>query len=372
MQNTQPKLLYQTIIDDILSLIKLDQFDYEKPICTERSLSEQYGVSRITSKRAIEELEKAGILYRKRGVGSFVRNNLDAKDHPTTSLQVPALSASAGRIIPLVLPFSTTQGGIMRTIETVTKRLSEQGYHLTIHICEPHYDSEQERKLLLRLFSQNVDGLILYPSGKELHLDILKMFTENGKRVIILDKPHDINYLSNVVCDNFNGGYMLTRHLVDYGHRNIAYLSRFSSNDLTSIRERYKGFIKCMEDNGYEVNPNHVKMDLSSDYPMLKHIINNLHKDGVTAIECENDEVAFNVYMCCRSLSILVPQQMNITGFDNIEWAVTGSAQITTVDQNFATIGETIAEIFLTEEDKPSSQTITVDLIPRTSTSPAS
>lgn len=368
MRNNQPKLLYQMIIDDILTRIKLNQFSYDKPICTEKSLSEQYEVSRITSKRAIEELEQAGILYRKRGVGSFVRQHLDTKenDDTTAGLSVPAFST--GRIIPLVLPFATTQGGILRTIEAATKRLSEQDYHLAIHICEPHY--EQERNLLLRLFSQNVDGLIFYPSGKEMHLDILKMFTESGKRVIILDKPHDIDYLSSVVCDNFNGGYMLTRHLVDYGHRNIAYLSRFSSSDLTSIRDRYKGFMKCMEDSGYPVNPKHVKMNLSSDYPMLKHIINNLHKDGVTAIECENDEVAFNVYMCCRSLSILVPQQMNITGFDNIEWAITGSAQITTVDQNFTTIGETIAEMFLTIEDKPSSQTISVDLIPRTSTNP--
>lgn len=368
MRSSQPKLLYQTIMDDILSRIEKGQFSYEEPICTEKSLSEQYGVSRITSKRAIEELENAGILYRKRGVGSFVRRPAEVEEVAASDSNLN-LPGSPGKIIPLVLPFAITQGGILRTIEAATRRLSQADWHLSIHICEPDY--AEERKLLLRLFHQNVDGLILYPSGKELHRDILQMFTENGKRVIILDKPHDIDFLSSVVCDNYHGGYMLTQHLVDYGHSNIAYLSRFSSGDRASIGDRYQGFQQCMQDNGLSVNPQHVKMNLSPDYPMLKHIINNLFKAGVTAIECENDEVAFNVYMCCRSLSIQVPAQMNITGFDNIDWAVTGSAQITTVDQNFSTIGETIAEVFLAEDDKPAARIVAVDLIPRTSTSPA-
>jgi GntR family transcriptional regulator of arabinose operon len=367
MKTNQPRLLYQMIIDDLMSTIKKKQFTYDEPICTEKSLSEHYGVSRITSKRAIGELENVGILYRKRGVGSFVRRPSDANAvSPAEGTSINSLMT--GKIIPVVLPFAITKGGILRTIETATKQLSEHDWHLSIHICEPDY--EQERNLLLKLYHQNVDGLIMYPSSTDLHADILKQFTDNGKRVIILDKPHDIDCLSSVVCDNYNGAYMLTQHLVDYGHRNIAYLSRFSSGELTSIRDRYKGFQQCMDDNGITVEQDFVKMNLSSNYPMLKHIINNLYKAGVTAIECENDEVAFNVYMCCRSLSIQVPEQMNITGFDNIDWAVTGSAQITTVDQNFAAIGEMIAEIILAEDNYPAAKVISVDLIPRTSTSP--
>ncbi|WP_040951305.1 substrate-binding domain-containing protein [Gorillibacterium massiliense] len=367
MQTSPGKSLYQIIIDDILETIKRGQFSYDEPICTEKSLSDQYGVSRITSKRAIEELERAGILYRKRGVGSFVRKEADSGTDGMRSKGSPV--AAQGKIIAFALPFAITQGGMLRTIEAATNRLSERGCHLTMHICEP--DPRKEQQLIERLLAQHVDGLIFYPSGNDLHLDILKQFTDKGKPVIILDKPHDIDYLSNVVCDNFSGGYKLTEHLVDYGHRNIAYLSRYSTNDVSSIRERYNGFAKCLEDRGIAVQPQFINMNLNSDYPMLKHIINSLYKAGVTAIECENDEVAFNVYMCCRSLSILVPQQMNITGFDNIDWAVTGSAQLTTVDQNFAKIGETLAELILSGEVGPSSRIIPVDLIPRTSTGPA-
>ncbi|MWV42123.1 GntR family transcriptional regulator [Paenibacillus sp. HJL G12] len=369
MPKGQTKSLYQMIKDDILLQIENHQFRYDKPICTEKSLSEQYGVSRITAKRAIEDLETAGILYRKRGVGSFVRLAPPAADASGLDTASSEGMLRSARTIPVILPFAANQGGFFRIVEAATRRLEGANIHLALHVCEP--SPMKMRSLLLRLFAQDADSLVLYPSGSELYLDIMKMFADHGKQVIILDKPHDIEYLSSVVCDNFGGGYMLTRHLIDYGHRRIAYVSRFSPSEASSVADRYNGFVQCMKDHGLEVPDEHVKLNVNPDYHMLKHIINGLHKSGVTAIECENDEVAFNVYMCCLGLSIQVPGQMNITGFDNIEWAVTGSAQITSVDQNFAVIGDTMAELLMSGEAHPVSKVVPVDLVPRASTAPA-
>lgn len=368
MPKDQTRLLYQMIEDDILLRIKNHQFQYDKPICTEKSLSEQYGVSRITSKRAIEDLEKQGILYRKRGVGSFVRR-IPTTMEPASQGDPAPDDHSNERTIPVILPFAVNQGGFFRIVEAATERLEGANVHLAVHICEPV--PHKMRSLLLRLYSQDVDSLILYPSGNEMYLDILNMFAVHDKRVIILDKRHDIGYLSSVVCDNYGGGYTLTRHLIDYGHRRIAYISRFSPSEMSSLSDRFSGFTQCMKDYGLDVPPEHVKLSVNPNYHMLKHIINGLYKSGVTAIECENDEVAFNVYMCCLGLSIQVPGEMNITGFDNIEWAVTGSAQITSIDQNFAVIGETVAELILSGDASPVNKTVPVDLVPRASTGPA-
>ncbi|MFC3745911.1 GntR family transcriptional regulator [Paenibacillus sp. GCM10012306] len=369
MSKDSPKLLYQIIKEDILSLIEHKQFSYDEPICTEKGLSEQYGVSRITSKRAIDDLEKEGILYRRRGVGSFVRRPPDGFSKDPANSLTPQGAATSSKTLPFVLPFAVTEGGMLRIVEAASRQLAAYGYHLAVHICER--ELEQERNLLQHLSAQPVGGLILYPAGAELPKDILKLFADSGKPVIILDMPHDISYLSSIVCDNYGGSYMLTRHLIDYGHRNIAYLSRFTPQERTSLSERYRGFVQCMQDHHLPVPPEHIHMNLSTDHHMLKHTINSLFRSGVTAIECENDEVAFNVYMCCLSLSIQVPEQMNITGFDNIEWAVTGSAQITTVDQNFAAMGEMIADLILQPQREPVFRTVPVTLVPRASTGPA-
>lgn len=87
-----------------------------------KMLSEQYEVSRITAKRAIEDLEQQGILYRKRGVGSFV------------SQKIPPVSSSASetdsksKMVSLLLPFATTQGNISETIGSLSAALAEKGY----------------------------------------------------------------------------------------------------------------------------------------------------------------------------------------------------------------------------------------------------
>ena len=72
----------------------------------------------ITAKRAIEDLEQQGILYRKRGVGSFV------------SQKIPPVSSSASetdsksKMVSLLLPFATTQGNISETIGSLSAALA--------------------------------------------------------------------------------------------------------------------------------------------------------------------------------------------------------------------------------------------------------
>lgn len=365
MEITKDKPLYQIIMDDIRQTISACDFDYDKPICTEKSICEKYNVSRITAKHAIKELESNGVLYRKRGVGSFV-SRPDENTPPAETLA----SAAPYKVFALLVPFSITKGGIFRAIESASGIFTRRQCHLTFHISELSVNREKE--LLEQLYAQDVDGLVYYPWTSTLPIDVLNRFVEKNKPVIILDKACPYPQISSIVCDNYRGGYMLTEHLVSYGHKKTCYLSRFTPSALSSIHDRYNGYVDCLRENHIE-NPRFVHWDTSvqAGYPMLKHIVNTLYLEGITAILCENDEVAFNVYMCCRSLGIRIPDDMNITGFDNIEWATTGSAQITTMDQNFSRVGEAVAEIILQEDYAPCQRVIPVRLIPRTSTGKA-
>ena len=91
--------LYQIIIDDILAQIAAGSFSYDQPICTENSLIEQYGFSRTAP--AMTEFENRGILYRKRGVGSFVCHPEElAPALPETS------SSPAGKLLRICLSIS--------------------------------------------------------------------------------------------------------------------------------------------------------------------------------------------------------------------------------------------------------------------------
>ncbi|MDL2301921.1 GntR family transcriptional regulator [Lachnospiraceae bacterium OttesenSCG-928-D06] len=366
MKPKQPPV-YLRISEDLKAMINAGAFEYDIPFCTEKSICEQYNVSRITAKHAIDELEQQGLLYRKRGVGSFV---IDTKEKDN-SYHFPSPQVIQ-KTIALMIPFSITRGGIFAAIESATTILSASGIYLTLHVYPPGCDNEEN--MLKTLYNNHADGVIYYPSTSTLPTEALDLYCKDGKPVIIIDKPNTCKQYSSVVCDNFSGGYMITSHILSYGHKNVCYLSRYYYDNMSSIEERYNGYLKAMKDYGCS-NPRFVKIDIPEDanldYPMLKHVVNTLYQEGMTALVCENDEVAFYVHMASRSLGLRPPEDLSITGFDNISWATTGSAQITTISQDFAAIGEAIAGILLQEEYKPLHIVVPVKLIPRNSTGPA-
>ena len=230
---TKPK--YEIIKEALLERIRTGQFSSDAVFCTEKMLSEQYEVSRITAKRAIEDLEQQGILYRKRGVGSFV------------SQKIPPVSSSASetdsksKMVSLLLPFATTQGNISETIGSLSAALAEKGYFLSIHITGS--SSPKERATLELLRSQNIAGLVYYPKRDNIHLEQLNDFLFANRPVVIIDKQTDCPYLNNVVCDNYDGGRQLTRHLLEQGHRNIAFFTTAPLSETSSVRDRFGGFL---------------------------------------------------------------------------------------------------------------------------------
>ncbi len=343
----EKKNLYQVAIDDILKKIKDKDFSFENPICTEKTLMEKYKFSRITAKRAIIELEHKGILYRKRGVGSFVSRDILAKSSQTPGEDL--------KVFAFVLPFDITKGGLFETVQTINEILSSANAYMCIYITDRA--NSKEKNILKQLTKQNISGLVFYPTTNNIRLELLNSFVVNDKPVVVIDKGHDCQYISNVLSDNFAGGVMMTEHLLSLGHKNIAYLSRASTSGLTSISDRFGGYIHALKKAGIAPNADYMATYIDSLYktdgnpeqytPSLKETVRVLYSLGVTAIETENDEVAFAVIHACKELSINVPLDLSVCGFDNSEWAHMSDMGITTVKQNFREIGSKVADIFL-------------------------
>ena len=116
------RLFYQQIIDAMMEQIRSGSFSYEKPICTENELMEHYGVSRITVRRALAEL---GILYRKRGVGSFVCQDIYQKTISSRRLPPPLLRPAAP-CLPSCFP-SIYRARVSRAPTLLPPRISRSG-----------------------------------------------------------------------------------------------------------------------------------------------------------------------------------------------------------------------------------------------------
>ncbi len=371
------KSLYQIIIDDIFIQIQNGDYTLDEPICTEKLLSEKYGVSRITAKRAITDLEHQGILFRKRGVGSFVVK--DAK--PRYEASAPAY-AKPSKTFAFILPFDTAKGGLIDTVTEVSTALNESGYFMGIYITNEK--ASKEKYAIRQLLSHNIAGIVYYPMGNKIYLDILNHFVIDGKPVVIIDKSNDCSYIHNVVSNNFEGGKLLTEHLISLGHRKIAFLSNASIEETSSIRDRFGGYMHSLRKQGININSDYVANSLGlltekdaltiSSNPELNSVINRLYNSGVTAIEAENDQVAYSIFYACKDLNIRVPEDMSICGFDNSVWSQKIEMGITTVSQDFPEIGRQISHILLSSLKDPTYEIqkciVPVKLIVRGSTLP--
>jgi len=354
------------IKETLLARIHAGDFSFDESFCTEKMLSEQYHVSRITAKRAIEDLEQQGILYRKRGVGSFVSRSLSPDSKATDT----------PKMISLLLPFATTQGNISEAIGSLSAVLAECGYFLSIHVTGS--SSPKERTTLELLRSQNIAALVYYPKRDNIHLEKLNDFMFSGCPIVIVDKQTDCPYLNNVVCDNYDGGRQAARHLLGQGHRNIAFFTAAPLSETSSVRDRFAGFLHEMKAAGIAPDPHQLVTcceELSDDAALstkrtpFQQKLLAMHSDGITAIIAENDRIAELIFLACRTIGLRIPEDLCLCGFDDTN--VSRSLGITSIHQDFAGIGREVGRILLSALKNPAAETekiiLPVTIVPRAS-----
>ena len=143
------KPLYMQVIDKLRERIKSGDFEYDVPFVTEDRITKEFGVSRITAIRALEELEKAGIINRKRGSGSFVsREAVDIIEGRSVS-DIRTNSENKDRevlLVALVLPFDIQLGNMFKCFDGINSVLNKENCFASIY--NANRDVETEASIL--------------------------------------------------------------------------------------------------------------------------------------------------------------------------------------------------------------------------------
>ena len=380
--NITKKLLYIKIMDYVKDKIKNGDYLPEQQIPTEMDFAKLFDVSRITSRRALVELENEGVIIRKKGSGSFVAP-ISTVDE---SMQGKAnIDTSNSNIITLLLPNDYESGNLIKTILGTSDYIKDKNYYLSIR------DSSdcliEDEVFLKEISSGKIRGIILYPDTEMINMEfITKLYTDEIPTVII-DKYFEGIPFNCVISDNFKGSYEMTQYLIDLGHERIAFVSNVGLEEASSVRERYMGYCKALKDNGIQVGNalnilNYNKKIRAFDmkfYELVRNLmpitdpiyqeffkdmIRKLMLQGVTAIQCVNDVVAVYFMKSCSELGIAIPNQLSIAGFDNIELSGHLEIPLTTVEQDFYLMGKKAAEMLLEniEERKYDFQKVTLPI----------
>ncbi|GAB6927792.1 LacI family DNA-binding transcriptional regulator [Paenibacillus sp. JCM 10914] len=336
--------LYQHIVNALTAKIESGELQSGDQLPTEAEISKEYNVSRITSKRALTELENANLIYRIQGKGSFVSE--------TTTPHRPFSKTS--KEILLILPF-THNPGLGDYEKGINEYLATTDYTLKIQ----SNTIVNQRKLMESALQSANSGLILYPVSSISDLGILYQYYLAKYPLVTMDKCIEgIPFLS-VVSDNFDGGYQASKHLIENNHKKIAFISSLRVENSSSIRERYFGYLKALYDYNLidysvsDLTDRFLKHENDNGREYYIQFIQSVVDQGITGIVAENDLSAIEIIQIAKELGLSVPDDFSVVGFDNIHLASFVEPKLTTISQDFGQMGYQAAQSLISLIENP-------------------
>jgi len=325
------------------------------------------GLSNRTVGRAFKGLVDKGLIVRKRGIGTFVAHRpMPNKEH---------------RIVGVVYVDTRDEFflPIFQSIEAECNRNNCTA--IPISIGEGATTSEDTA--LRRLEERNATGVLAIPyvADRE-HRELIRLIVGHMP-VVLMD-----SYLPDVVCDavvtnNQHGAYQLAQHLIELGHERIAFITlgvKFPYG--TAVRDRQAGLALALRDANLVFRMELVRelTVLGSGYTWddirdaVRSLLSLPAGRRPTAIMCAFDRLALQVIQVLREDGIQIPEEMSITGFDNLSLTEDLDPPLTTVQQPTRRIGREAAALFFDRLLNPGRAGVRLvldgQLVVRKSTSP--
>ncbi|HEY6738523.1 MAG TPA: LacI family DNA-binding transcriptional regulator [Actinopolymorphaceae bacterium] len=284
------------------------------------------------------------------------------------------------QVIGLVVPSVANPfwGAFARYLESAAL---EHGYHVLL--CNSERDPERERNYIEELWEDGIRDVVLCSSLPSLtHVQHL---LERGLGLVAFDRTSqasDPPSLINVSVDNIIGAELATQHLLDLGHRRLA----FVSGSLGSVNraDRYRGFRSAVERAGLPTANVETWVGATDDSfgdrdaaGLGREAATELldRPDPPTAFFAINDMCALGVYAGIRDAGLTVGEDVSVVGFDDIPLADLVDPPLTTVRQSLPEMAAA-AFGFLRARDtsdgpgRGQSLLVRPDLVVRRSTAP--
>ncbi|QEN04414.1 LacI family transcriptional regulator [Thiospirochaeta perfilievii] len=195
-------------------------------------------------------------------------------------------------------------------------------------------------------YSRKADGIIIL--GSKPTEEQLKKITKDSIPCVIIgdrDPSYKINYVDT---DNFTGMYSATKHLIENGHKKIAFIK---GNILTqNVTERLKGYKAAMRKFNYPIKDEWIfegDYTIASGRRCYKYL--STLEDKPTALVSSTDIMAFGVYEELHATGESVPDKMSIIGFDGHELCKYTKPPLTTIRQPLEDMGEEAAKMLINQ-----------------------
>ena len=350
---------YNTVINYIMKYIQDNDLSDGDKLPTEQQLSSLLHVSRVSIQQGIKKLEKDGFVYRIQGSGTYVRKIADRKESSV--------------MIPLVMhaEFNALHG--FDIIRGAQEYLFSHSCHLSPHCLKNDKMQPLNCEEMINYLVERGNHCIMILLPEVEHAEFFRRHMRGGVRFVFLDTPLDDFFgCHTVYSDHALGGYLVTKHLIDLGHRDIALFSPvdFGANINPNFIHQFEGYRHALLEHGIAYREDYVFEECQATPEGFNEMVERLlaMKPHPTAIFCLNDATADWMTDILEARGIRIPEDISVAGFDNHDI----HRPVTTVQQDFYGIGRYGAELalqLLNNPDYPvTRQILPVSLIKRSTT----
>lgn len=273
----------------------------------------------------------------------------------------------------LALGKSNTIGVITQAIDSpfygeglrgIEDYLQQRGYAALF--MSGNWNEEDETRCVSELLSRRVEGIIIF-SGR---LEDRELATY-AKQVPIVVSGRSLTApgIFSLPVDDEQGAMLATRHLIELGHKRIAFIAGIL--DHPDAAERFKGYRRALASAGIAHDP---KLVAPGDFheeggvDATLRLLNSGSK--FTALFCVNDQTAYGACLALYRSGLSVPRDVSVVGFDDLHSSSYRVPPLTTVRQSIRVLGESsgAAMLQMLQNQRPNISLPRVELIVRDST----
>jgi len=196
-------------------------------------------------------------------------------------------------------------------------------------------DAIRERDRIAFFANGLVDGLLLI--APVLEPETVREIQAGELPVVVIDPRRLDLELPRVTVDNYDGVRAGTHHLLEAGHRRIAYIRGEEDHESTEVR--YRGYADAIRLAGLQPDPALVASSNFNHQGGVHAARHLLTTQRPTAIVAGADPIAFGALDAARTLGLRVPEDVSIVGFDDLPLAAHSTPPLTTVRQPLHDMG---------------------------------
>ena len=212
-------------------------------------------------------------------------------------------------------------------IQGAIKEAIEKHYNLLFSYMNETYRGYADLPKIVQ--EKNAEGVLFM---RWVHPKMVRAIQSRGIPVVAVDHHPPIKQINSLQIDNRTGGFLAGQHLIQLGHRRLAFLH--AARDRLSIEERVEGFRAAFEKYELPFSQRSCLFEARSltfdgGYELALRVLKRYKR--LTGICCANDEMSAGVLRAAHQLGMRVPEDLSVVGFDDITMANYTDPPLTTV-----------------------------------------